>query len=155
MKIKPLADRVLIQPTPAEETTISGIIIPDSAKEKPLRGTVIATGEGTKDEKMIVKEGDNVLYGKYAGTEVELDGGKFLIMRRAQRVFHTQVRIGAPLNITGLTDYAQEPYYSTAVGLLHYGKESHLNGEAEVEKRVTASVGSWIKRLNSWLRKEF
>ncbi|MEN1255622.1 cell division FtsA domain-containing protein, partial [Pseudomonas aeruginosa] len=57
----------------------------------------------------------------------------------AQRVFHTQVRIGAPLNITGLTDYAQEPYYSTAVGLLHYGKESHLNGEAEVEKRVTAS----------------
>ena len=73
----------------------------------------------------------------------------------AQRVFHTQVRIGAPLNITGLTDYAQEPYYSTAVGLLHYGTESHLNGEAEVEKRVTASVGSWIKRLNSWLRKEF
>ena len=82
MKIKPLADSVLIQPTPAEETTISGIIIPDSAKEKPLRGTVIATGEGTKDEKMIVKEGDNVLYGKYAGTEVELDGGKFLIMRQ-------------------------------------------------------------------------
>ena len=82
MKIKPLADRVLIQPTPAEETTISGIIIPDSAKEKPLRGTVIATGEGTKDEKMIVKEGDNVLYGKYAGTEVEPDGGKFLIMRQ-------------------------------------------------------------------------
>ena len=82
MKIKPLADRVLIQPTPAEETTNSGIIIPDSAKEKPLRGTVIATGEGTKDEKMIVKEGDNVLYGKYAGTEVELDGGKFLIMRQ-------------------------------------------------------------------------
>ena len=82
MKIKPLADRVLIQPPPAEETTISGIIIPDSAKEKPLRGTVIATGEGTKDEKMIVKEGDTVLYGKYAGTEVELDGGKFLIMRQ-------------------------------------------------------------------------
>jgi len=71
----------------------------------------------------------------------------------AQRVFHTQVRIGAPLNITGLTDYAQEPYYSTAVGLLHYGKESHLSGEAEVEKRV--SVGSWVKRLNTWLRKEF
>ena len=71
----------------------------------------------------------------------------------AQRVFHTQVRIGAPLNITGLTDYAQEPYYSTAVGLLHYGKESHLSGEAEVEKRV--SVGSWVKRLNNWLRKEF
>jgi cell division protein FtsA len=71
----------------------------------------------------------------------------------AQRVFHTQVRIGAPLNITGLTDYAQEPYYSTAVGLLHYGKETHLSGEAEVEKR--ASVGSWIKRINTWLRKEF
>ncbi len=71
----------------------------------------------------------------------------------AQRVFHTQVRIGQPLNITGLTDYAQEPYYSTAVGLLHYGKESHMSGEAEVEKRT--SVGSWIKRINSWLRKEF
>lgn len=83
MKIKPLADRVLIQPTPAEETTISGIIIPDSAKEKPLRGTVIATGDGTKDEKMVVKEGDTVLYGKYAGTEVELDGEKLLIMRQS------------------------------------------------------------------------
>lgn len=71
----------------------------------------------------------------------------------AQRVFHTQVRIGQPLNITGLTDYAQEPYYSTAVGLLHYGKESHLSGETEVEKR--ASVGNWFKRINSWLRKEF
>ena len=82
MKIKPLADRVLIKPTPAEETTVSGIIIPDSAKEKPLRGTVIATGEGTKDEKMVVKEGDTVLYGKYAGTEVELDGEKLLIMRQ-------------------------------------------------------------------------
>lgn len=82
MKIKPLADRVLIQPTAAEETTISGIIIPDSAKEKPLRGTVIATGDGTKDEKMVVKEGDTVLYGKYAGTEVELDGEKLLIMRQ-------------------------------------------------------------------------
>lgn len=82
MKIKPLADRVLIQPTPAEETTISGIIIPDSAKEKPLRGTVIATGDGTKDEKMVVKEGDTVLYGKYAGTEIELDGEKLLIMRQ-------------------------------------------------------------------------
>lgn len=83
MKIKPLADRVLIKPTPAEETTVSGIIIPDSAKEKPLRGTVLATGDGTKDEKMVVKEGDTVLYGKYAGIEVELDGEKLLIMRQS------------------------------------------------------------------------
>ena len=83
MKLKPLADRVLIKPAPAEETTVSGIIIPDSAKEKPLRGTVLATGDGTKDEKMVVKEGDTVLYGKYAGTEVELDGEKLLIMRQS------------------------------------------------------------------------
>ena len=82
MKLKPLADRVLIQPTPAEETTLSGIIIPDSAKEKPLKGTVIAAGKGTKDEEMILKEGDKVLYGKYAGTEIELDGDKYLIMRQ-------------------------------------------------------------------------
>ena len=82
MKIKPLADRVLIKPTPAEETTVSGIIIPDSAKEKPLRGTVLATGDGTKDEKMVVKEGDTVLYGKYAGTEVKLDDETYLIMRQ-------------------------------------------------------------------------
>ena len=72
MKLKPLADRVLIQPTPAEETTLAGIIIPDSAKEKPLRGTVLAVGNGTKDEEMVLKEGDNVLYGKYAGTEIEI-----------------------------------------------------------------------------------
>jgi chaperonin GroES len=83
MKLKPLADRVLIQPAPAEEKTISGIIIPDSAKEKPLKGTVLATGDGTKDEKMVVKEGDTVLYGKYAGTEIELDGEKYLIMRQS------------------------------------------------------------------------
>lgn len=83
MKIKPLADRVLIQPTPAEETTISGIIIPDSAKEKPLRGTVLAAGNGTKDEAMVLKEGDEVLYGKYAGTEVEFEGEKLLIMRQS------------------------------------------------------------------------
>lgn len=82
MKLKPLADRVLIQPTPAEETTLSGIIIPDSAKEKPLKGTVIAAGKGTKDEEMVLKEGDTVLYGKYAGTEIELDGEKYLIMRQ-------------------------------------------------------------------------
>ena len=82
MKLKPLADRVLIQPTPAEEKTLSGIISPDSAKEKPLKGTVIAAGNGTKDEEMILKEGDTVLYGKYAGTEIELDGEKYLIMRQ-------------------------------------------------------------------------
>ncbi len=83
MKIKPLADRVLINPTPAEEVTMSGIIIPDSAKEKPLKGTVIAAGNGTKDEEMVIKEGDTVLYGKYAGTEIEIDGEKYLIMRQS------------------------------------------------------------------------
>ena len=82
MNVKPLADRVLIQPTPAEEVTMSGIIIPDSAKEKPLKGTVLAVGPGTKDEKMELKAGDTVLYGKYAGTEVEIDGEKVLIMRQ-------------------------------------------------------------------------
>lgn len=82
MKVKPLADRVLIKPTPAEEVTASGIIIPDSAKEKPLRGTILAVGNGTKDEEMILKEGDQVLYGKYAGTEVQIDGEKALIMRQ-------------------------------------------------------------------------
>lgn len=82
MNIKPLADRVLINPTAAEEVTVSGIIIPDSAKEKPLKGTVLAVGNGTKDEEMVVKEGDTVLYGKYAGTEIELDGNKYLIMRQ-------------------------------------------------------------------------
>jgi len=83
MNIKPLADRVLIQPIPAEERTLAGIIIPDSAKEKPLRGRVLAAGEGTKDEQMVLKEGDSVLYGKYAGTEIELDGEKYLIMRQS------------------------------------------------------------------------
>ncbi len=83
MNIKPLADRVLILPTPAEEVTAAGIIIPDSAKEKPLKGTVVAAGNGTKDEEMVVKTGDKVLYGKYAGTEVELDGTKYLIMRQS------------------------------------------------------------------------
>jgi len=82
MKIKPLADRVLVKPAPAEEK-VGGIIIPDTAKEKPLRGQIIAAGNGTKDEQMVVKEGDTVLYGKYAGTEVELDGEKFLIMRQS------------------------------------------------------------------------
>lgn len=83
MNIKPLADRVLIKPTPAEERTLSGIIIPDTAKEKPLRGTVIAVGNGTKDEEMVVKENDVVMFGKYAGTEIELDGEKLMIMRQS------------------------------------------------------------------------
>ena len=83
MNIKPLADRVLVVPAPAEEKTIGGIIIPDTAKEKPLKGEVVAVGNGTKDEEMIVKVGDTVLYGKYAGTELELEGSKFLIMRQS------------------------------------------------------------------------
>ena len=83
MNIKPLADRVLIQPAPAEEKTVGGIIIPDTAKEKPLQGTVLAAGNGTKDEEMVLKAGDRVLYGKYSGTEVELDGEKYLIMRQS------------------------------------------------------------------------
>ena len=82
MNIRPLADRVLIQPAAAEVVTVSGIIIPDSAKEKPLKGNVLAVGNGTKDEEMVLKEGDTVLYGKYAGTEIELDGEKYLIMRQ-------------------------------------------------------------------------
>lgn len=83
MNIKPLSDRVLIKPAPAEEKTAGGIIIPDTAKEKPLQGTVLAVGGGTKDEQMVLKENDTVLYGKYSGTEVELDGEKYLIMRQS------------------------------------------------------------------------
>lgn len=83
MAIKPLADRVLIEPAAAEEKTIGGIIIPDTAKEKPLQGKVVATGNGTKDEEMVVKEGDTVLYGKYAGTELDYDGKKYLVMRQS------------------------------------------------------------------------
>ncbi|HHL53193.1 MAG TPA: co-chaperone GroES [Flammeovirgaceae bacterium] len=83
VNIKPLADRVLVQPEPAEETTASGIIIPDTAKEKPQRGTVVAVGNGKKDEPMTVKEGDKVLYGKYAGTEITIDGTEYLIMRES------------------------------------------------------------------------
>jgi chaperonin GroES len=83
MKIKPLADRVLILPAPAEEKTIGGIIIPDTAKEKPLKGEVVAIGQGTKDEEMVLKVGDTVLYGKYAGTELEVEGDKYLIMRQS------------------------------------------------------------------------
>ena len=82
MNIKPLADRVLILPAPAEEK-VGGIIIPDTAKEKPLRGKVVAAGNGTKDEEMILKEGDTVLYGKYAGTEIDVDGKKMLMMRQS------------------------------------------------------------------------
>ena len=82
MNIKPLADRVLVLPAQAEEK-VGGIIIPDTAKEKPQHGTVVATGEGTKDEKMILKDGDEVLYGKYSGTELEFEGTKYLIMRQS------------------------------------------------------------------------
>ncbi len=81
-KIQPLADRVLVQPAAAEEKTIGGIIIPDSAKEKPLRGAVLAVGNGTKDEPMILKQGDQVLYGKYSGTELEFEGEKYLIIKQ-------------------------------------------------------------------------
>lgn len=82
MNIKPLGDRVLVEPTAAEEVTMGGIIIPDSAKEKPLRGKVLAVGNGTKDEEMILKSGDEVLYGKYAGTEIEFENKKYIIMRQ-------------------------------------------------------------------------
>ncbi len=83
MNIKPLADRVLISPAPAETKTVGGIIIPDTAKEKPLQGTIVAVGTGTKDEEMLLQVGDNVMYGKYAGTEIELEGEKYLIMRQS------------------------------------------------------------------------
>jgi len=82
MKVRPLADRVLVLPAPAEEKTIGGIIIPDTAKEKPQRGEVVAVGTGTKDEEMVLKVGDTVLYGKYSGTELEVDGEKYLMMRQ-------------------------------------------------------------------------
>ena len=83
MNIKPLADRVLVKPAAAEEKTVAGIIIPDTAKEKPLKGEVLAVGNGAKDEEMVLKVGDTVLYGKYSGNEVELDGEKYLIMRQS------------------------------------------------------------------------
>ncbi len=82
MTIKPLADRVLVLPAQAEEK-VGGIIIPDTAKEKPQRGKVVAVGNGTKDEEMVLKVGDEVLYGKYAGTELENEGEKYLIMRQS------------------------------------------------------------------------
>lgn len=83
VKIKPLADRVLVQPAEAEVKTASGLYIPDSAKEKPQKGTVIAVGNGKKDEPMTVKVGDTVLYGKYSGTELSVEGSEYLIMREA------------------------------------------------------------------------
>ena len=82
MKVKPLSDRVLIQPNPAEEKTAGGLIIPDTAKEKPLAGKVIAVGPGTSEVKMEVKVGDEVLYGKYAGQEISIDGTDYLIMKQ-------------------------------------------------------------------------
>ena len=83
VSLKPLADRVLVEPAAAEEKTASGIIIPDTAKEKPQRGKVVAAGAGKKDEPMTVKVGDNVLYGKYAGTEITIEGQDLLIMRES------------------------------------------------------------------------
>lgn len=82
MNIKPLQDRVLILPAPAEEKTIGGIIIPDTAKEKPLQGEIVAVGNGTSEEPMELKVGDNVLYGKYAGQEIEFEGVKYLMMKQ-------------------------------------------------------------------------
>ncbi|GAB1405919.1 MAG: co-chaperone GroES [Lentimicrobiaceae bacterium] len=86
VNVKPLADRVLIQPAAAEQKTAGGIIIPDTAKEKPQRGTVVAVGPGKKDEPVTVKEGDVVLYGKYAGTEITIEGNDYLIMRESDIV---------------------------------------------------------------------
>jgi chaperonin GroES len=83
MHLKPLHDRVVIQPVAAEEKTAGGIIIPDTAKEKPQRGTVVAAGPGKKDEPVTVKEGDTVLYGKYAGTEIKINGQDLLIVRES------------------------------------------------------------------------
>ncbi|MDR3095145.1 MAG: co-chaperone GroES [Bacteroidales bacterium] len=83
VKIKPLSDRVLVQPQEAESKTASGLIIPDTAKEKPQKGTVVAVGPGTKDETIQVNVGDVVLYGKYSGTELNVDGTDYLIMRQS------------------------------------------------------------------------
>ncbi|MBP6977428.1 MAG: co-chaperone GroES [Bacteroidales bacterium] len=86
LAIQPLADRVLIEPAPAEVKTAGGLFIPDTAKEKPQKGTVVAVGNGKKDEPMTVKAGDTVLYGKYAGTEISLEGKDYLIMRESDIV---------------------------------------------------------------------
>lgn len=83
VNLQPLADRVLVQPAPAEEKTASGIIIPDTAKEKPQRGQVVAAGNGKKDEPLTVKVGDTVIYGQYSGTEIKIEGKPYLIMRES------------------------------------------------------------------------
>ena len=83
LNITPLADRVLVEPAAAEQQTSGGIIIPDTAKEKPQKGKIVAAGAGKKDEPLTVKVGDTVLYGKYSGTELSLDGGDYLIMRES------------------------------------------------------------------------
>ncbi len=83
VNVKPLADRVLVEPAAAEEKTAGGIIIPDTAKEKPQRGTIVAVGNGKKDEPLTVKVGDTVLYGKYAGTELSYEGSDYLIMKES------------------------------------------------------------------------
>ena len=83
VNIRPLADRVLIEPAPAEETTVSGIIIPDTAQEKPQRGVVVAVGPGKPDEPTTVKVGDTVLYGKYSGTDLQIEGKDYMIMRES------------------------------------------------------------------------
>ncbi len=83
IQFKPLADRVLVEPAPAEQKTASGIIIPDTAKEKPLNGKIVAVGVGKKDEPMTVKVGDSVLFGQYSGTEIKIDGSTYLIMRES------------------------------------------------------------------------
>ena len=83
INVKPLADRVIIEPSAAEETTSGGIIIPDTAKEKPKKGKVVAAGEGKKDEPVTVKVGETVLYGQYSGTEIKIDGSDYLIMRES------------------------------------------------------------------------
>lgn len=84
MKIKPLSDRVLVEPKAAETKTASGLFIPDTAKEKPLQGTVIAVGPGNKDFTMEVKQGDTVLYSKYGGQEITVDGKDYLIMKQSE-----------------------------------------------------------------------
>ncbi len=83
VNFKPLADRVLVEPAPAEQKTASGIIIPDTAKEKPLKGKVVAIGEGKKDEPMTLRVGDEVLFGQYSGTEIKINGSAYLIMRES------------------------------------------------------------------------
>lgn len=83
VNIRPLADRVLIEPAPAEETTVSGIIIPDTAQEKPQRGVVVAVGPGKPDEPTTVKVGDTVLYGKYSGTDLQIERKDYMIMRES------------------------------------------------------------------------